>query len=534
MKSIDPNSLIAMPEHILETIFNFLGLADRKSFSETCKSFNKTIFGSRKNLNKIWLDLNPDNMSDLSRTYISLLCTNKLLKFPYGYWKSMSPTIKSLKIKENYRCIESIVAEVTNFENLTHLDIDNLKNFSSQPERDMKNIPEPIKMEKLEFLRINCQLFAYLQDRFIDFNKKLRTLKILIRHEYIPLRFRLLIQDEISDKIRALLIRQTNLRNLHFDIQETANAEVVCALFDQPLVIPSMLHQIKFNNYFDDATTRCKNFQNFIKSQSELTVIDVDLKFFMVGQFKESVLERPLKQQKLIDKTYTFGYNGSYELKTQLTHCDRPNMSTKKLVLIVDKHLDEIVNFSVDKFPNVSEVELKIYGQLHMPNLAQLNALEKLTSLKLECKDMRILDMITLAGLRSLEIKLLETVEFMNFLNFLSRHQSVESLRLTGKISTILSKDKIPKLLQTVAKNLISFQAFDDFAGVNTFGIKCLNQDTGIYHIDLNYFLRSICSTIKIHSRPGFHFIYSQIEIFKRYDGEVVQKVGGRWQKLAN
>lgn len=32
-ESIDPNSLIAMPHHIKEDIFNFLELADRKSLS---------------------------------------------------------------------------------------------------------------------------------------------------------------------------------------------------------------------------------------------------------------------------------------------------------------------------------------------------------------------------------------------------------------------------------------------------------------------------------------------------------------------
>lgn len=50
-ESVDPNSLIAMPDHIKEDIFNCLELADRKSISENCRTFNK-LFSEQKYVDK--------------------------------------------------------------------------------------------------------------------------------------------------------------------------------------------------------------------------------------------------------------------------------------------------------------------------------------------------------------------------------------------------------------------------------------------------------------------------------------------------
>lgn len=255
-----------MPLEVIEKIFDYVDFTGKKSLSETCKRF-ATIFGDQMTRQRrVWLKLSDEVAAShltSTRTYADF---NWIVPstVPRGFFERMAPTIRSLKFAEFSKLEYFIGAGLTNFVNLTHLDLSYVK----FPDTIMHVAYEPVDLNHLEFLSIKAKAFAQLEGQFINFKtKKLHTLEV---HSGYP-------PDNLSDvdvtKIRTLLEQQTRLRVLYL-LSQRYWPRSIFNILNQPLVIPSMLHQFKACGMIF-TVAQLNNLFNLIRAQTEMTRLDV-------------------------------------------------------------------------------------------------------------------------------------------------------------------------------------------------------------------------------------------------------------------
>lgn len=170
--TFDPNSLIEMPDHIIQTIFDFLDLADKLSFSECCTQFNG-ILNQRKNLDKIWLEV-PVSQRQLIitlRPYSNVVWNyEKVEKISNRLWKHLAPNLTSVRLTEFDRddstTVRSFLDALPHFANLTHLDcdisFDFLEFMNDQSVKTKQSLSGLVEMKNLEHLRMHFAFFCII------------------------------------------------------------------------------------------------------------------------------------------------------------------------------------------------------------------------------------------------------------------------------------------------------------------------------------------------------------------------------------
>lgn len=543
MALVKRNTLIAMPEHILDVILRFLDLADKKSFSETCVLFN-SIFSSRVNLSKLKLILNDDAISEqLSRSYTNLSWNCNDGTAPAEFWERMSPTIESLHVGKSFSSAKTFAAALPYLSNLTHLDI-SLKNFKLYSHA-LYGIA-PITMKQLQHLSIDFRLFVFLEGRHIKFETtKLRTL--IIKDEYRPM-----VKSkgvEIVDKVRSLIEQQTNLEVLQYELVNLATKNFLAPegfnrLFDRPLVIPSMLKKFVFRRSFGLVTiAQYRNIVNFVKSQSALVQLRGTMKLPRLAKLHSTdfLLDRPLLKQYIEDKSqesfrsHAEDDNSQYsnlitldkiEFRPHLLQLNVPNMRTEEIELDMWEDSDEqqILSFITAKVPNLKIISVNVEERrnrwvLHQnpKDFSLLNCLQNLVALELDIRDTRCLNSINIHNLQCFTFYMYLDTSYNDIVEFVDRHKSIRTLK--GEF--IFDEDDcrcVFKMLEHICKNSVD--------------TTCVNFCWYIDFPETSMTWQHVRSFILKHARPGFLFISEHYEIMKRSDGEIVEKVDGRWEKV--
>lgn len=488
-----------MPEHILVQIFNSLDLASKKSFSETCVSFNR-IYSNPQHLSKLWLNISSIRVAKtvLSNTYANLKwnCNMRNKKSSGKFWRRMAPTTKSLKVGDNWMGSQSFIAGLPHLCNLTILDLD-LEDYGySLYEKEFDEMPKPeklVSMQHLQFLRINTWLYGKFEGRYINFTtKKLHTL-ILFQHWQGAV-----TQIEETKKIRSLLEQQTHLKSVWFDIDQ--HDEEFGSLFDRPLVIQSQLDRFTLQDELILNDLQRENLRNFIKSQRELIAL---------GSIFDVVNWANGPNLKLAELAIVMSWNERREEKEMLNSIvkDFPNLNA------ID------VAFSIYGFDNSRPLEIPD----HISSL--LNKLKNLTTLCVEITKIRCLKAIAIGLLKSFEFTLAAlnfSADYVDVLEFLHRHNKVTKVVGHFRFNDG-DRDRETNIVLKMVERIC-----DDSKN-----IKSLE-----FTIDRENFLTAepvqelICELIWKYAIPGFSFLCATFEVMIRYDGKFVRKVGGRWLKV--
>lgn len=554
----DRNSLVAMPDHIIEKIFNSLDFEDKLSFSESCVKFNQ-IFNSTKNLRNVWLKLFDNQQSvELSRPYENLVwnCLS-VKKVSKGLWSNCFPNMTSLRIHDAQLLYsKSLLNALPRFANLSHLDIVVTEKFKR--DRLLKSKPrnlELLEMENLEYLRMDCDLFGFLDRHHINFaaTKKLQALKIcnpLERGYYYPGRF-----DDMEDttsKLRALVEAQTNLRILHLI------GRAAIEILKLPLNIQScQLEEFKLisDKFINVPVNHEENICDFIDSLNQLKYLECKLtkegRTEKIVNFWNRLESFSRTQQMVITdgsskvkidiliKEDVFKSEMYYDGRSILRTDEQPNTWTKKLTAkIINSHsrISQIISGIVTKFPNLLSIDINFSDHSKLTQtdcLASLGRLKHLKSLTLHLcsSDCKFLNSIRIPGLKRFDYT--ENDSFyknsndvkINLIDFLNRHKHIQELRFSIKfifytsINDISNHDtSIMEIVDCALKNLknLMFLSIPDRSYDKG---PCTNWN------------KSFPLIIK-SANPGFRFKCSSFEIMRRYDDKIVQKFNGKWHLI--
>lgn len=529
-----------MPLEVLEEIYSLLDLVDKKTFSETCKKFN-TIFSDRVNLRNVKLKLDGDKVvtDNLRRTYVNFNCdfAQQQHTVPTAFWERMAPTIRSLRISP---MSSFIAAGLSNFANLVYLDLMGYGNANF----DLSPPAEPVSMEHLQDLTISAQVFAHLEGNFIKFTTK-RLQKVWILEVMGGLdRF---IENDGLHKMRSLLNRQTRLKVLLL----FSHSGHLSELFDRPALIPSMLDQFFIGGGINDQQA-LNILNNFVRNQTELTGFGLhamkrnELSRAIDERIRLTLFDLPLKEQTLAEviqfPRWARRFTNVIEFNHRLLQFNRPNLMTKKLVLEISEYCDgeQLINYAVKKFPDVVAFEIREVKEddedlpelpILPKNLTPVNTLQNLTSLTYAIKTSEYLNSLTIPNLSCFDFAhpFDRSNHFGDLKNFMTRHEKIETLIM--HFGSDEGATNALHMLEYVCEN-------SNVKSVKFF----IDSDDEYYHPDTDYhqhLMESVCVTVWRYARPGFQFQkYPFIrgdapDVLKRYDGEVVMRVGlGPWKKV--
>lgn len=272
------------------------------------------------------------------------------------------------------------------------------------------------------------------------------------------------------------------------------------------------------------------NYNEFILSQPNLKCLPEIILYRQtenVKQFLMRILNFPLKAQRIFvfegEDPYSSGFMYTLQDLFQLVGTEQPNMATEELELKIDiplMRVDQLITLIAAKFPNLRSIT--ILNRMRYSNREQkgtisfsaLSSLQNLESLEIDYfKDQGNLNTITIPTLKHFHYEGLRRTQDFN--EFLSRHKKIQEL--------FISNDETCN------------ESFD-FGGVVNNALRSLEGlSRFILHFRLLPWTSSIFdinSLIRTYAKPGFVFMGQSMEIMKRYDNEVVQKINGKWQKI--
>lgn len=537
-KFIDSNSLLIMPDEIIDSIFDFLDLIDRKSLAETCRRI-KNIFRQPKHMDKVWLNCSSVRDFNKLSNAKKLLIQEKLF-FEDTLLIKMLVSMK--KLKAYFPSIiyktpaDYLIKVVSYFCNLTHLEIpftskmtENLLDSLCAYLRSATNITR-IEMKHLEYLEIQPVIFYVLENFFIDFTTdKLHT---IIFDTDLKEWASQLQEESLCNKIRTLVCKQNKLWTLAF-----RGSDVFNNLFNMPFIVQSKLKRLILQMYlcFDVNDFHAeKNFIDFMESQDELEdFLAEDVYFSIIYDERNRNIDRieQLQRDRLDMKLKCMRIELSFKNKMEdfimvnkLMLASKPNEAVKELKV---KNMDIDQNNCVElpiffslissKFPELKRLVLvsEVYPESKW-NLPILYGFKKLEELRIE-NFYTLLNSINIANLKIFDIELCYRLTREQFEQFLIRHSMIEKLEIKSLWRGGFIGDDLPGVIRFALKNL-KF-------------LKMLS--TKINNINTNE-IEAVCTLIKEHGPAGFHFVMQyrrrlNLEIIKRLDMKVMYKFDERW-----
>lgn len=538
-QKIDPNSLIAMPDHIIDHIFKSLDLADQKSLTESCTKFN-VLFSKPRHLKTVWLNLKskqdnvPPTTESLTRPYINLVRNKKL---PVEVIDHLSPSMKRMQVKFSNifpRVLEKhFVNFLSHFSNLTHLEVSHssstFKPLILKPPRVNCN---RFELKHLETLIIDSNFFAFLFDHHVDFTtEKLHTIK-LFDYSSFDYEHRNPNHDgqTFNDKVRAFIAKQKFLRDLSLDFS--------ISVFDQPIIIHSKLYKLDLTDSmrfsFGSSKEQLLNLIDFIVGQVELSLVKVEIDESLLTSSDRMKL-REWRQDLLnlrVD-TMEIKYTSSPTPSDSFTSIDkmmlqgRPNLTVKRLKLYIREgetdDMEMFFSLVASKFPSLRRIELSGYEFSPQWDLPQLNGL---TNLK---------EFITRNGYPSASSIMIPTLRCFGFKfpglsdershdlevkRLITRHGEIEQLVISTNFAWVRD-EVIEKFVEIIV-----------FALMNLSRLKLITVDECGPWICIDSIVDRLSYFITQCAQPGFHIHFKQgLEILKRDDSKVVRKCDGRWMK---
>lgn len=563
------NIITTIPDHILETIFDLLvNFEDKKSFSECCHRFND-VFNRRKHINTVWYRIQgSQNVSDISRDYTKMIWNcNDVKTVPQNVWKNLTPSLTAVRVEcDDSLKSRNILDSLPFFKNLTHLDLI-VSIYSIRASflrtRRRRNV-KLVEMENLNYLKMNYELFCFLDGHYIDFvTKKLHTLIISHRnsnkfHPWWNHWNRHHLKD--FNKLRLLIAKQNDLKTLHLIEGE------IHEIFDVPLVVNSQLNDFMLivDRHFNPNPPQQDNVCDFISSQTQLKLMKCDFysieKTDKMRRFNSEKLNLPMKSHRLmitdvneldpLNLFYVITWCDKYSLEELVQISEEPpNMLTQELELKISGiiRMDQILPLVVSKFPNLTSIDI---SSDHYPgydrqdinnNFAALEILQNLKSLTLSRFADKDLITITNPGLKRFTYKahfnrpLYLTCSFRNFrpqlkqalilettvsityasnlTDFIHRHREIQEMNIS--LNANHGDESYMEVVEFALKNLKNLSLFVIEGFCNFKGLNLWNF---------------LVSWIKEFARPGLVFKNYAIELMKRHDNQVMQKIEGKWQ----
>lgn len=514
-----PNTLIAMPEHILYQILSYLDFNQKKEFSLVCKKFNG-VFSWPRNLRSIWFRVEKGKrIAEINRPYamLEMDCkqANGFKSFPGNVWKVVGDSLQGIRIKnEETLMAREFIDLLPRFQNLTQLDIVLSNDFIEEKMIKSKfKVKSLVKMEHLEQLRINTELFCYLEGRLVEFTStKLQSFEIVSMEYFWSSEIEKFID---FNKIRAIIGKQINLKALQIKGGYRLN------LFDSPLTMQSQLESFNVNGH-RMTDLQQDNFCDFINAQHALKLLEFTTNFkktdkmtrFLEGRFDLPMSKVTVRiQYRYFLDTYTLE-----QLKTAAA--GPPNFTVTELSYheygqsqpsYASLKVSDKLPLLVSKFPNLTSIE--IYGNdWVLDSIEPLKQLEKLTKLNLSTSDTctTILKDVTIPSLESFTFTACYVNDFNSpdLLDFIARHPAINKLRFETTYSQSKSNNVINNILSHSLLNLPKLMHFSTY-------VEPFEPDKAVRvirdHANLGFVLESM----------RFNHILSKV-IMKRYDGQIV------------
>lgn len=572
-----PKSLVAMPDHVLEKIFHSLNFEDQLSFAESSVRLNQ-IFNASKNLCNLWFKIpNYQQASEISRPYENLIWDCREVKMPTSRrWSNFVPSMTSLRFDnaENLQNLAptSLLDALPHFKNLSHLDIVVSESLVTKllGTRRRKKV-KIIEMENLGYLRMDIKLFNVLDGRYINFSSTKKLRELIITKVTNNRRFSVLSEDlEDASKLRALIEAQTNLGTLHL------MGEAAISIFRTPLNIISC-HMEEFKLVvkccFDFPINCQENICDFISSLNQLKHLECKFDGVLertrkIDNFFSERLKSSSRTQEMVFLEDAFwnlwGFrspDGIFESQVYVAQSlvletdQHPNLWTEKLILKINvshPRIGQIIPFIVIRFPNLSSIDIN--SQVHTENaqtdcFQALGSLQHLESFALHHFASTFLKSIDIPDLKHFDYTDNdETVSNDNgekvedLIDFLNRHGNIQELSfsLSGSISQKLIMKTVEYALENL-KNLMSLSlTMRDEATLSKANLEILmylscfslNDDFSSFNSHQFFYWERTFQLIIQNAKLGFRFKCSSVEIMKRFDNKIVQKVKGKWQLI--
>lgn len=573
-ESINRNSLMAMEDHVLDRIMEFLDFADLKSLSETCHRFNN-LFGSPRHQKNLWLNLSfiqpltVETLMKSTRRYTNLMWEQKVEKAIIEY---LSPSLMRLKMKftsefpQNLK--EFLVEILPHFANLTHLEFripgeTSIKKFNFIRKNKILSRLHRIEMNRLEHLTINDGSLCGLLMRYcIDFTtERLHTICVGEFRELHSYSSRKYTRRECKfalshfyGRLRDLITRQRNLKVL--ELQRKCED-----LFNVPLVLESKLKELDMTDLYlysrkskATKTIQFDNLFNFLVNQTELKISEAgffyhpkenEYRDFQFKWLQKKRFDLPVDEISIaysIDKFSDFSY-GDYSLRADesMLRDGKPNLTVRKLCLMTINESDDIKDFQEIssfisligvKFPNIVKFELT-QGSFFSKDIRitlDLTPLNNFINLKEFCVDLFYFDELNFKVLEPIKIKNLKRMNFSssidmldgNLIGFIERHSTIE------EITTYFENDRTEeefrlfiKVIERVMKTLHKLKLF----------YVLMSKNGGFLSTSI---IKEIIDLISQHTHAGFQFrVNNDLYILKRADSKLVRKIKGRWELIA-
>lgn len=536
--------MTSLPVEIIEKIFNFLDFDDKLSFSLCCKKFNE-VFSSRKNLEKVWINVakfRGDVGVKRPYTAISWNCEaiEKEAELNLLTWSRLDQSFTALKIEHvDLLSPSTFLHDLPIHANLTYLDMV-VENSWWMRMEDLILIrtticddhSDLIVMKTLQYLRVNVELFLYLEGRCVNFasTKKLKTL-IFIRNSSTQIR----LTSKDFTRIRFLISAQEQLNTLHLLSEDSADMN---SLFNELLVQNSLKDFKLIAGKIPLSLAQQENFCNFVASQDQLELVEYEFNLDPqhIGVDRSTInllrqrLNLPLISQS-IDVSHirvlntpegleVIRSNEIYEGYLSKHFREPSNSMTTKLQIKFDNvNFKQLFQMSqiVQKFPNLTTVTISItteprnFGiRRSLKSLGDLVNLENLTLEKIPPDQLALITILQLKRFVYISSGYLEDIS-EDLINFFCRHPKIQSLQ----IGALVNFDS-------------EFFQFIDMvlALLYELSLLWLNDERNTFIEADQTVITRLHPIILQSAKPGFIFKGgNDYQIMKRYDNVIVEKI---------
>lgn len=540
-------SLLDMPVHVVERIFQLSEMPDKKTLSETCKSLNN-IFSGCRILSKIWINMNKLEKSlkhaivTSERKYTNLISN---IVLPVCIWNHLSSDLTSLIVEirnDEKNFDDSIIDALPHFANLIHLDINvRGKVYRRLQPKQRKTVAEPVTMKKLQYLRFSRVFMALYYDRYIKFEtSKLHTIIFIDNYSAENL---ISTEDWIA-KTRDLIQKQDNLKVLHL--------HVFNQFFDHRLNVKGQLRELNIYQInrgipaYQLMPLQQENLCEFVLSQRELKAFNIridshnGLGFQRLKCIQQSRLSMKVKYMEIICTSADGQQKDVRAVNVNQLQLSEPNFAVEELDLSFHDYF-QLSPFSLrnlyaeiaSQFPNLSIVTISSHDAINFPLVHTLGSIKKFTYRRVQNDNRLLLESNTIPNLEEFGLMCLQAWELKmmkdDFMNFLIRHKTIKRIEILFYTDPYRSLEDESLLAELMSEIIVTASEHLD-------NIKLISVKTSVpnwekkQHYHESYFInRRMCSLIEEHAHPGFVYRSLDFEVLKRYDGEVVSKQFGRW-----
>lgn len=407
-----------MREEILENIFGFLDIGSKKNFSLVCKRFNH-IFGLPRHLDQIKFCVTKERgqMCEITRNYRHIVEPGNLIpaaslpKFTHltSYTKGEDMEDPFSEIKANY-----LVGLLPHFRYLSCLDL--------RVETDGEQLAQifedrlgfdAIEMKHLRTLKIELQLFLFLNDRFVKFSSDmLEILKIVV--------FLCFDQNFDFSPVKSLITKQKHLKVLSLQAWNHRVSE----MFDTPFIVSSQLKAFKLVSdhgfeseddlVFGYNSTQQDHLADFLMAQNALEKLEINIGVgttpatSKMQYLMNSRLRMPLVKRKI--RVWNDMRADSIDINifslNELSQSQSLNPATKHVKLNLDLTTPEayraVVEFVSLNYSSLMSLEILGY-QNPFYGIDALNRLNHLESLTLSLYEFRTPSAIHIQTLKKLQ-----------------------------------------------------------------------------------------------------------------------------------